>query len=178
MNIAIGTKNPAKLNAITLGIESCLYLEGDNIEIIPESVASDVSDMPLSLEENILGAKNRAKNLKKVWIEADYYVGMEGGTTMIEDKAYLFGVVYIENATGKWHIGISNLLEVPEKIQTRLYNWGEELSTIIDSLSGEENVGHRNGSFWMWSDDMITRSESFQQAFLCAIAPFYNRFYK
>ncbi|USN59377.1 MAG: hypothetical protein H6767_00310 [Candidatus Peribacteria bacterium] len=26
---------------------------------------------------------------------------MEGGTTMIEDKAYLFGVVYIENATGK-----------------------------------------------------------------------------
>ncbi|USN58603.1 MAG: DUF84 family protein [Candidatus Peribacteria bacterium] len=66
MNIAIGTKNPAKLNAITLGIESCLYLEGDNIEIIPESVASDVSDMPLSLEENILGAKNRAKNLKKV----------------------------------------------------------------------------------------------------------------
>gem|GEM_PF-5962600 len=35
------------------------------MEYILESVSSDISDMPLSIEETMTGAKNRAQNVKK-----------------------------------------------------------------------------------------------------------------
>jgi len=53
MRIAIGTKSPPKLEAIKKVIKNCIYLDENNIEIISEKVDSNVSDMPLSLDEVI-----------------------------------------------------------------------------------------------------------------------------
>lgn len=77
--------------------------------------------MPLSVEEVILGAFNRAKNLRKAGIEADYYIGIRGGCTRISGKAYLFGSVYIMNSAGEWHVGFSPMVEVPQEVDRLLY---------------------------------------------------------
>lgn len=179
MKIAIWTKNTAKLNAVSLWIEKCIYFDNpENIEIIPESVDSEVSDMPISLEENIAWAMNRAKNLIKKWIKAEYYIGMEWGTSIVWEKSYLLGVVYIINSKWEEHFWITNWLEVPKEIHRRLYGNWEELWPIQDELSWEKNTSHKNGSYGVWTDNMITRSDSFIHAFLCAITPFYNKYYK
>lgn len=68
------------------------------VEYLTKGVPSDISDMPISIEEVMEGAKNRANNLKKAGIEADYYIGIEGGTTRFGEKAYLFGSVYVVNS--------------------------------------------------------------------------------
>lgn len=94
MKIAIATQSPPKVSAIKEAVSSCKYFEGNTVEYITRKTDSGISDMPTSMAENMLGAKNRAQNIAKE-VEADFYIGMEGGMDFIGEKSYLFGVVYI-----------------------------------------------------------------------------------
>ncbi len=177
MKIAIWTQSPPKVKAIQQAIDNIVYFKGKKIEVIPLKVSSDISDMPISLEENMLGAKNRAKNCKKE-IEADLYVWMEWWTSIIDDKAYLFGVVYILDKNGNNHYGISNMMEVPEYFRQKIYDEGLELGPVLTEATKEENASKKWWAFAHWSDDMLTRTDQFVLAFTSAIVPFYNKYYK
>ena len=133
--------------------------------------------MPKSLEETMQGAKNRAKNLKKAGIVADYYIGIEGGINDLGERKLLGGIVYIENADGKGHFGFSPFMEVPKLVEKRIFENNEELGPIMGELSGKTDIRSENGSMGAWSEDMITRKDEFNTAFKCAIAPFFNAFY-
>ena len=80
MIISIGTTSSPKVTWVKEAIETCPYFDHvlDPVEYILEKTESDVSDMPLSLEVTLKWARNRAMNLIKKWINADFYVGIEG----------------------------------------------------------------------------------------------------
>ena len=177
MKIAIWTKSPPKVKAIQQAIDEVVYFKDMDIEIIPLKVSSDISDMPISLEENMLGAKNRAYNCKKE-VEADLYIWMEWWTTMIEDKAYLFGVVYVLDKNWNSHYGISNMIEIPEYFRWKIYDEGLELWPVSTELTQETWDRRQTWVFGLISDDMITRTDQFVLAFKSAIVPFYNKYYK
>ncbi len=177
MKIAIWTKAPPKIAAIEEAIEKCIYFEWQKIEFITLKVDSEISDMPTSLEENMTWARNRAKNSKKE-VEADLYIGMEWWTTMIEDKAYLFWVVYILDNKWKWHFWFSNYMEVPELFRKRIYDNGEELWPVLSEVTWVEKASKKTWAFGHWSDDMLTRKDQFMFAFQSAIPAFYNKYYK
>lgn len=101
MKIIIATQSPPKVQAIQEAIAKCPYLQNENIEIVSMKAKSGVSDMPTSMEENMLGAKNRAFDAQNQVSDADFYIGMEGGTSFILDKTYLFGAVYILAKNGE-----------------------------------------------------------------------------
>ena len=178
MKIAIWTLRESKIQAIKEAIKACPYFSQKEIEYISKKVSSDVSDMPLSLEETMKGAQNRARNLKNIWVEADFYVGLEWGTFKVSDRTFLLGVVYVENSAWEGHFGLSPAIEVPKKIEKMLYEEGKELGPIMEELSGVVDIRSKNGSMWAWSDDMLTRTQQFAMAFQAAISPFYNSFYK
>ncbi len=177
MKIAIWTKSPPKVAAIEEAIKKCVYFENKDIEVIPLKVESNISDMPLSIEENMLWAKNRAENSKKE-VEADFYIGMEWWTSKIWEKAYLFWVVYILDNSWKWHYGFSNMMEVPEQFEKRLYENWEELWPVLTEVTWVAGASKKTGAFGHWSDDMLVRKDQFMFAFLSAIPPFYNKYYK
>lgn len=180
MKLALWTLRTPKIDGIKDGVTACPYFAGktDSIEYICENVPSDISDMPLTIEEIMLGAKNRADNLKKMGIDADYYVGIEGGTTRIGDRAYLFGCVYVGSASGEGHHGFSPFVEVPQSVDTMLYREGKDLGKVMGELSGRVNIASENGSMGAWTDDMLTRRDQFSVAFQAAIAPFFNQYYR
>ncbi len=178
MKILVWSTNPVKINSVRLSAEKCIYFENDSIDVSWLSVPSWVSDQPLDISEVIQWAKNRAYNLKELWEIAEYYVGIEWGTTMIWDTAYLFWVTYIVNNRWEAHFAMTQSMEVPEYFRKWLYEEGRELWPMEDELNNIENVGQKNGSFGMWTDDMLGRQQSFENSFFCAIAPFYNRNYK
>lgn len=182
MILAIWTKSPPKVKAIQEASQTCVYFEGKAIELISEKVESWVSDMPLSLEENITWARNRAHNMKKLLDSqnktADFYVWMEGWTTIIEEKAYLFGAVYIIDNHWNWHLWLSPFMEVPELFKKRIYENQEELWPVLAEITGTQNVSKKTGAFGHWSDNMLTRQDQFMLAFTSAICPFYNKYYK
>ena len=177
MKIAIWTKSPPKVAAIEEAIKNCIYFEWKNIEIIPLKVESWISDMPISEQENMAWAKNRAFNCKKE-IEADFYIWMEGWMTMIQEKAYLFWVVYILDKNWKWHYWFSNKMEVPELFREKIYDQNLELWPVLSEVTLEENASKKWWAFAHWSNDMLTRKDQFVLAFLSWIVPFFNKYYK
>lgn len=178
MKIAIWTKSPPKIEAIKEAVNDCIYFEWKKIEYIFEKVESWISDSPTSLEENIEWAKNRAKNLKKVWIEADFYVWMEWWTTKIWNNWFLFWVIYIEDNSCKWSLWVSPMMQLPESFYKRIYENHEQLWDIIKEISWDESVWHKTWVFWHLSDDMLTRKSQFIHAFTAWICPFFNKNYK
>ena len=74
MKIAIGSENPVKVAAV----QSVVAQVWPSALILPLTVDSGVSAMPLSDHECIAGARNRARSaLQKK--EADLGIGLEGG---------------------------------------------------------------------------------------------------
>ena len=59
MKIILGSKNPSKINAIKLAMQTLGY---QDIEILSIDVPSEVSSKPIN-EETLIGAQNRNKNL-------------------------------------------------------------------------------------------------------------------
>lgn len=103
LTFAVGTTRAPKVDGIKDGLAECaLHYDAlaGGFEFVCEKTESGVSDMPLSIEETMKGAKNRASSLISQGINADYYVGIEGGTSRFGDKAYLFGIVYVESKAG------------------------------------------------------------------------------
>ncbi len=178
MRIAIWTTRLPKVEWIKEWIKSCPYMNHiENIEYILEKSESNISDMPLSIDEIMLWAKNRSQNMKKSWIIADFYIWIEWWTTNIWDKKYIWWVVYIENNEWKGHYWISAMMEVPNIIEDMLYNKWLELWPVMWELSWKTDIRSENGSMWAWSNDMFTRIDEFATAFKAAICPFYNDYY-
>lgn len=180
MKIAIGTTRAPKVDWIKEAINTSPYFTEikDKVEYILLSVDSGISHMPLDIEETMLGAKNRANNLIKAWIGADYYIWIEWWTTPILDKKYIGWIVYIQDKTWEWHYGFSPMMEVPQIVEKKLYDDLEELGPIMEELSWVTDIRSQNGSMWAWSDDTLTRKSEFTLAFHAAISPFFNKFFK
>lgn len=180
MKIAIWTLRAPKVEWIKQAVSESPYFSDiiEKVEYILSSVPSDISAMPLDIEETMLWAKNRAQNLIKSWIEADFYVWIEWWTTDIWWKKYIWWIVYVQNNLWDWHFGFSPMMEVPKLVEKMLYEEWKELWPIMWELSGKTDIRSENWSMWAWSEDMLTRSDEFRSAFHAAISPFYNKYYK
>ena len=69
MKIVIWTQSAPKEEAEKEAINKSPYFNWETIEIIDLKVNSEISDMPTSIEENMIWAKNRAINSKyrNIW---------------------------------------------------------------------------------------------------------------
>ncbi|MBP9759943.1 MAG: DUF84 family protein [Candidatus Pacebacteria bacterium] len=179
MHVAIATLRTPKIEGVKEALGSCPYFvdTASELRYTSHDTPSGISPMPLSQEEVMRGARNRARALKEAGVTADLYVGIEGGATRIEGRAYLFGCVYIEDASGTGHFGFSPSIEIPHTIEHVLYEEGKELGPVMSTLNEGKDVRSENGSMGEWTDDMFTRKDEFVTATRAAIAPFYNRYY-
>jgi len=103
---------------------------------------------------------------------------MEWWMHILGEKAYLFWVVYVLDNNWEWHYGFSNMMEVPKLFKHRIYENNQELWPVLTELSWEQWASQKNWAFWHWSDDILTRKDQFMFAFLSAIPPFFNKYYK
>ena len=71
MKVKVGSKNPLK----AIAVENAFSHYFNDIEIIPAEAESGVHHTPMSVEDAVKGAKNRAK---QVFDGCDYSVGIEG----------------------------------------------------------------------------------------------------
>ncbi len=177
MIFALSSEKTPKVNGIKIGVMECPYIKEGDTEFQAFSVESGIPAMPLSMDEIMLWAKNRAKNLRPL-IDADYYVGIEWWAARNGERAYLGWCVYLENKDGEWHYWFSPFLEIPGFIERKIYDEWVELWPLMQELMLGHNVRNNEGSMGVWSDGMFPRTDEFSVAFKAAIAPFYNAFYK
>jgi len=186
MHFAIGSTNRTKIAACKAAVAELLtvFPEESENETRFTAIASqtDVADMPLSAEEIMKGALQRALFVYENVPDIDFAVGMEGGVHLLSNPgrnaptAYLQNWVYAYDGR-RGFFGSSPALPLPEVIRKALYEEGQELAEIIDTLSGQSDVRSKNGAFGTLTRDLITRTDSFKWAVIAALTPFRNKNY-
>jgi len=181
--IAVGSTRKPKLAAVREAVDgmSDLLAAETSIEIVGVEVESGVNHTPLSCEESMRGARQRAEWLQqvakreaKLW---NYFVGLEGGLAVIEDgerRVFLESWAYVSDGT-RGHFGRSGAVELPEALAEEVFVRGTELSIAIDQFAGEAGIRDAQGAWGVLSGNKITRQEAFRVALIAAFAPFFNR---
>ena len=144
--VAVGSGNPAKVRAV----EHALRRVWPNVRVLPAEVESGVSKMPLSDDEMLLGAGNRAHNALAAHSEADYGIGLEGGVhTMAVDAdstvMLLGGWAVVERRDGQRGVGACARLPLPETI-AKCVRDGEELGPVMDRVTKSTDVKKKGGA--------------------------------
>src|SRR5690242_6493252 len=115
-HISVGSENPTKLEAVDLVAFELWPASGYDIK--GYKTGSGVSDQPMGDEEMLLGATNRAFNVKARRPQADYSIGMEGGIRVLSKGWFNTGCVcVVENITGKTGYGWAVAHEIPLRLR-------------------------------------------------------------
>jgi inosine/xanthosine triphosphatase len=137
--------------------------------------------MPLSDQELMQGARERAEAVRSIMLhqnlEADLYVGLEGGFHSIQQgeewHTFLRGWAYVTDGY-RGSFGMSPSVTVPDSIVAAVVDEKRELGIVIDEVAGTRDVRSKQGAWGVLSRDLLTRSMSFEAALIAAFAPFYN----
>lgn len=149
--------------------------------VVARPVTTNIPAMPLNDWELMQGARERALAVRDLLrgqrLEADIYVGLEGGFHSIsiagEWHNFLRGWAYATDGK-KGQFGAGPSITVPEALARKVIEGRKELGLVIDEVSGKQDVRSRQGAWGILSRDLVTRSMSFELALIAAFAPFYN----
>ena len=182
--IAVGSTRKPKLAAVHEALDgmSDLLAADTSIEIVGVEVESGVNHTPLSREESMRGARQRAESLQQVARQKakpwNYFVGLEGGLDSViengERRVFLESWAYVSDGV-RGHFGRSAAVELPEALAEEVFVRGKELSIAIDQFAGEAGIRDAQGAWGVLSGNKITRQEAFRVALIAAFAPFFNQ---
>lgn len=168
MKIAVGSLNPVKIEATKLAFEK--VWSSEVWTTTGYDVPSKVPDQPLSDEETIIGAKNRARAALERF-QADYGVGIEGGLQHIGDYWFDCGWVVVVSRAGDIGIGSSARIITPPKMMEKILA-GKELGDVIDDFFETSNARQLNGHFGLMTNNAITRTSGYVDGVIMALVRF------
>ncbi|MGP1909044.1 DUF84 family protein [Metabacillus sp. JX24] len=155
MKVAIGTLNPAKVNAV----QECLDQLG-SFTLSSTSVSSGVADQPFSDEETIRGAANRAQRARERE-DADIGIGLEGGMIETDEGFFLcnWGALSVQGIEPI--IAGGARIPLPAEIGRKVKS-GIELKLVMDDYADRENVSQQEGAVGIFTGGLVTRKEMFK----------------
>lgn len=170
MKILVGSKNPVKINAVNDAFS--LYYK--SIELLGISVNSFVSDQPIN-EETFIGAENRAIELQKInkskKLNADFFVGIEGGIQLIYKKWFAFGCMCVIHKSGQTSFGTSANFELPQIVTEQLL-YRKELGHVMDEIMQQENTKQNGGAISYFTVGKMNRKQLYVPGLISALVPF------
>jgi inosine/xanthosine triphosphatase len=183
--VAVGSLRRPKLDAVREAFAAVAPLlhDGAQFEIVGVDVPSGVRHTPLSREEIMSGARQRAETLVRIAREKsepwNYFVGLEGGIDVIGERgarlAFLENWAYVTDVSGRSAFGQSGAILLPEPLAIRVVDDGVELAKAIDAFAGGHGIRDAQGAWGVLTHNIITRKDAFRIAVINAFAPLLNR---
>jgi inosine/xanthosine triphosphatase len=171
MKIVVSSLNPVKIEAVRKAFLS--QFPGHQIDLIPASVESGVSDQPMSDHETSQGARNRVSNAMHEIVDADYWVGLEGGLDMFDGHLMAFAWMVVADSENRISKTRSVTLPLPPRVQ-ELVLTGMELGEANDRVFSTLNSKQEGGAFGLLTDGLMTRESVYTQTLVLALVPFVN----
>jgi inosine/xanthosine triphosphatase len=171
VHVIVASRNPVKINAVKTGFEK--VFPDEKFIVSGVSVASNVSDQPMTQSETKKGAFNRAKNARKDRVGASYWVGIEGGIQDSDTGMESFAWVYILSDK---KIGIAKTASffLPKQV-AQLVHQGIELGEANDIVFDKHNSKQQNGAVGLLTANLIDRTSYYADAVILALIPFFNK---
>ncbi len=168
LHIVVASTNPVKIRAALGGFQR--LWPGLTFAVDGLSVPSGVSDQPMSDDETLRGAENRATAVRAARPGADYWVGIEGGCAEgaggVETFAWI--VVLGRERSGRSRTGMFLL---PDEVAA-LVRGGMELGHADDAVFGRANSKQGDGSVGLLTHGVIDRAAYYEHAVVLALIPF------
>ncbi|MDD2487169.1 MAG: inosine/xanthosine triphosphatase [Candidatus Gracilibacteria bacterium] len=176
MIINIGTANKSKIQTIQ---ELDGYYDWFKInELNPIKVSSGVNEQPLTIEETLTGARNRAFAAYS-HSKCDLGIGMESGLMKLEGS--LTGYVACECSAvydgERYYIGTGGGFEYPKIAIDRVMEYGEDLSEAYRNggLTDEEKIGENDGAIGQLTVGRINRKDYQKRVVEYALTSLHNK---
>jgi len=153
--IALGSDRAAKIMAVRASVARVATVDPDwaNANVVARRVETNIPAMPLTDWQLMQGARERAlaarDSLHSRRLEADIYVGLEGGfhSVSIEGEWHTFlrGWAY---ATDGEHgaFGAAPSISVPPYIVKNVVEGRRELGTVMDEVTGGRGIRRKQGA--------------------------------
>ncbi len=181
--IAVGSTRKPKLGAVREALDSIgsILAPNQQLEVVGVEVESGVGHTPISREELMQGARQRAEAVAKLAKQFGepwkFCVGLEGGLDVVYEngrrRVFLESWAYVSDGNHGF-FGRSGSIEVAHEIAEEVVDRGTELSVAIDHFAGEVGIRDAQGAWGVLSGNLVTRQDSFRIAVITAFAPFYN----
>ena len=169
MRVVVSSANPVKIAAAEDAFSQCF--PNTDIVVASVSVASGISDQPMSDSETLSGAKNRAMNAQQESANADYWLGLEGGIEIVDGKFMASAWMVIRNSVGQLGMARTPSLPLPPEIQS-LVESGLELGDANDKVFSTFDSKRGGGAYGLLSDGRFTRQGIYAQTICIALIPF------
>ncbi len=173
MKVIIASKSLVKEEAVKRGFKT-LFPES---EFVFECVNanSGVSDQPMSNDEIRSGALGRIKHARELSGDADFYVGLEGGTEEMYGDLYNYGWVIIESKSNKKGYGRTVAFALPPAIRNLIIHEGLEQSHATDKILAKEGTKNGTGTIGPLTNETLTYADWYTPAVVCALVPFLKK---
>ena len=130
---------------------------------------------PKTNQETFDGALNRVNATKETMPDADFWVGIEGGTEENDiGKMDAFAWVVIMAKDGKIGKSTTGAFFLPGKM-VELIKQGKELGEADDIIFGQTNSKQKNGTVGNLTDNAVDRTKYYIDAIILALIPFKNK---
>lgn len=170
MLILVGSKNPVKIEATEIAFSKHF----DDIEIKGYSVESNVPDQPHN-DEVYEGALNRTKELFKLNqqenLDAQYFVGIEGGIEFKYNRWFSFGCMCIMDKDRNIGFGSSPHFQIPPEVIDRLLK-REELGHVMDEIMKQKNTKQKMGAIGFFTGGVMNRRDLYVPGLIAALVSF------
>ncbi|OGZ05844.1 MAG: hypothetical protein A2845_03505 [Candidatus Lloydbacteria bacterium RIFCSPHIGHO2_01_FULL_49_22] len=169
LHFIVGSENKAKVNAVSEVLTEYPHLSGARVDGV--RTGSGVADQPMSLDETVSGAMNRARS---AFGACDYSVGIESGLMHVPNtKSGYMDVCAAAIYDGtEFHLGLSSAWEFPDKAIIRsMVDEGLDMSQAINKigLTKNPNIGSEEGAIGIVTKGRIDRKEYTKQALRMAL---------
>ena len=174
MKLNIGSKNIVKIEALKETIKNYDFLS--DAEIITKEVNSDVREQPMTIDETVDGAINRAK---ASYGNCDYSIGIESGFMKIKSAktGYIeVTVCAIYNGTNT-SLGFSSAFECPPKVMKNILDNNQDLTQACNSvgLTADPKLGQAQGIIGILTKGRVKRKDYTRQAITMALIQLDNK---
>ncbi|TCP32030.1 inosine/xanthosine triphosphatase [Scopulibacillus darangshiensis] len=153
--IGIGSQNPAKIKAV----ERLIALKQLDYTVESLSVPSGVSDQPMTDEETLAGAVNRAEAVLQQ-SDAVIGIGLEGGIMEIGNQVFVCNWGALADKMGRIYTAGGARIKLPDLLVTEIRE-GRELGVVIDDYTQKLNVRKKEGTVGILTKGLVTRDDMF-----------------
>ncbi|MBL1378340.1 inosine/xanthosine triphosphatase [Zobellella iuensis] len=167
MNVIVASLNPAKIEAARQAL--ALLFPDQDIELNGLAVPSGVADQPLSDEETLRGARNRALAARRHRPGADLWIGMEGGVDRVGERLLTFAWLQVLGP-GLDNAARSASLTLPPFVASAV-SQGEELGQAMDRLFNLTNCKQQGGAIGVLTRNLLDRRSIYRDTLILALAP-------
>ncbi|MFP7478137.1 DUF84 family protein [Terribacillus saccharophilus] len=166
MKMIVGSKNPAKVQAVS-------EVFGTKWDLESAAVDSGVSAQPMSDEETRQGAIQRAIACSKL-DGAAAGIGLEGGVTQMDDGLYICNWGALAVGDKVWSASGAKLL-LPDFIAEPVLA-GKELGPVMRAFTSRQDISTTEGAVGVFTNGHMSRSAMFEH--ICLLLKGQYSFYE